>query len=299
MDSTTAGISTRGCALDMPWAPFFWVRFVPPNPLVTGGVSATDHRPVVSVVFVSYRRVDLLELSLASFLSTAAYPRSQLELILCDDGSPAEMQERMRRMPFDKLLLDGKNRGVGANTNKGIKAAQGEYILQLQDDWLCVGGGDFIEACLELFTERPDVHLIRLRQPFDGPFEVHRTGCGRTAQIYRNRPQWRETAGEYLYSDNPHMKRRRLHEVLGPYTEQRPMHVTEMDFCRRLEAQAQMRVAFIEGYTSFVHLGQDRSFNPLLRRQRWIKPLEHCAATAWVVRGCRALKRAFRGWFRR
>ena len=117
------------------------------------------------------------------------------------------------------------NRGMGYNTNKGIRAATGEYILQLQDDWECGGRPDFIEVALELFQARPDVALIRLREPFAGPHESYSLHPDRSVQIYHNRRVWRSTAGEYVYSDTPHMKRRSLHETLGLYLEGKPMHI--------------------------------------------------------------------------
>ena len=176
----------------------------------------------------------------------------------------------MRLLPFDVFLMASENRGMGNNTNKGIHAAAGAYILQLQDDWDCGGPPDFIEAALELFQERSDVAFIRLREPFAGPCEPHTLGSGREAQIYTQRTEWRSTAGEYVYSDNPHIKRRTLHDSLGRYLEGKAMNEVEMDFCRRFETQSTAKAAFIDGYSCFKHTGAAASFNPLHRRaQPW------------------------------
>ncbi|MCU1237285.1 MAG: tuaH, partial [Candidatus Solibacter sp.] len=95
--------------------------------------------PLVSVVVVGYNRLELLRKTITSFLNTTTYPRNSLELILCDDGSPESVQDQMRLLPFDVFLMASENRGMGNNTNKGIRAAAGAYILQLQDDWECGG----------------------------------------------------------------------------------------------------------------------------------------------------------------
>jgi GT2 family glycosyltransferase len=226
--------------------------------------------PLVSVIVVGYNRFDLLKRTITSFLNTTTYPRKSLELILCDDASPASVQDQMRSLPFDVFLMASQNGGMGYNTNKGIQAATGAYILQLQDDWECSGPPDFIEAALALFQERPDVSFIRLREPFAGPHALHTLRSGREAQIYRQRLDWRSTAGEYVYSDNPHIKRRTLHDSLGRYLEDKPMNQVEMDFCRRFEKQGSAKAAFINGYLCFTHTGVAASFNPLhTRRQPW------------------------------
>ena len=72
------------------------------------------------------------------------------------------------------------NCGMGHNTNKGIRAAMGDYILQLQDDWECQGRPDFIEVALALFQARPDVALLRLWEPFPG--RTSPTVCTRTGR---------------------------------------------------------------------------------------------------------------------
>jgi len=223
-----------------------------------------QNAPLVSVVVVSYDRLALLRRTVSSFLNKSTYPRTSLELILCDDGSPQSVQEQMRTLPFGLFLMSSQNCGIAHNTNKGLRAASGQYILQLQDDWECTGPADFIEVAIDLFTEREDVALVRLQDPFDGPHE----SCvlqpkGRTAHIYSKHQHWRATAGEYVYSDNPHIKRRRLHEILGFYAEGKPMHLTEMDFCRRFEKQPDMMAAFVDGYSCFLHTGLGSSFNPV------------------------------------
>ncbi len=225
----------------------------------TSGI-AQRHTPDVSVVFVTYNRLHHLRETLYSLLATISYPRSSLELIVCDDGSAAAIQEQIARLPFDVFLLGRANRGMGANTNKGLQAASGHYVLQLQDDWLCVGRGDFIEAALELFAERPDVGLIRLRTPNPSTPEQHRTASGRIAHIYPTGAF--SASNEFAYTDNPHIKRRQFHEALGHYLESRNMCSTEIAFGRCVDAQDALKVAWIEGYCVFEHIGDDFSFNP-------------------------------------
>ena len=245
---------------------------------------------VVSVILVTYKRVQHLRQTLSSLLETATYPRSQLEIILCDDGSPAEIQYLMRELPCDRFLLSARNAGMGANANKGLREATGDYILHLQDDWKCIGPPDLIEASLEVFRERPDVGFIRLRNAFDGPYEEYITASRRIVHIYYNRPERRGTAGEYAYTDNPHIKRKSVHDYCGLYKESRSMVETEMDFCFRFENQDVYRCAFIVGYETFMHTGESESFNPLARRARIAGILNRFAPGRWALKINRGLK---------
>ena len=118
---------------------------------------------LVSVLFITYKRIELLKETLESFLLNTDYPRESLELILCDDGSPVEIQKEMNNLKFNKLLFAKKNEGMAANVNKGILAASGEYILQLQDDWECKGPKDYLTLGVKALEENSDVGIIRYR----------------------------------------------------------------------------------------------------------------------------------------
>jgi len=168
-------------------------------------------------------------------------------------------------MGFDRVLLEGKNRGLGHNQNKGVRAAQGEFLLQVQDDWECRGPSDFLEAGVELLQERPDVWLVRYYDESVGvPAEHHVSASGRVARIYRN--QDLAKYGYFAYSDTPHLKRRDFHERFGSYAERVPMTVMEIAMCKAFASQSDAHVAFLEGYSDWKHLGREESRNPSGRR---------------------------------
>jgi hypothetical protein len=66
---------------------------------------------------------------------------------------------------------------------------------------------------------------------------------------------------------------------------------TEMDFCLRFESQDLYRCAFIKGYESFVHTGEDESFNPLARRARIARALNGFAPGRWAIKVALLLRR--------
>lgn len=241
----------------------------------------------VSVVVVGYKRPDLLLRTVTSFRTVSTYPH--LEFVLSDDGSPAKMQKEMRQMAFDLYAMASRNEGLGRNINKGMTAATGEYLLLLQDDWLCRGPADFVEAGLEVLAERPDVGLVRYRRSTrEPPFDLHVTGGGRRVRIYQNDSYAR--TGAYAYTDNPHLKRRSLHETLGMYLEGVPMTHMEHDFARRFDGQCKVKGAYIEGYDVFEHIGEEQSFNPSNRKGKLKDRLEANWMTRIPLRAYLAIK---------
>jgi glycosyltransferase involved in cell wall biosynthesis len=238
-------------------------------------------KPLVSVVVIGYKRPHLLKKTVETLLAKVSY--KPLEMILCDDGSPAAMKEQMRQLPFDVFLLADRNEGMGRNTNKGIQAAKGEFILHLQDDWECLGPPDLIEAAMEVLNEFPDVGLVRYRPvEKNAPYRTVQTKSGRTVRIYESSVF--ESTGEYIYSDRPHLKRRSFHEQLGLYPEGIPIPTTEIEFCKRYMAHPELKAAFVEGYESFQNNGDAETFNPSIRRGQLKKRLESHWHTRFLLR---------------
>ena len=195
------------------------------------------------------------------------------------------LQAEMRRLPFDTFLLPAENRGLGANTNAGLRAARGEFILQLQDDWLCDGPPGFIEAAIDVMTERPEIGFVRLRQPQP---ELHYTSwtsrSGRAVRVFDSPPARRS---DFVYTDTPHIKSRAFVAFMGDYLESRYMQKTELDMRDRFNAQTRFRAAFIEGFHLFEHIGADMSFNEP-------PPLARLSAALERVPGLRAAVRLYR-----
>ncbi len=226
-----------------------------------------SQQPLISVVITGYRRPEQLRITVESFRRVNRYPK--VELVLADDASPPEMQEEMRRLPIDRFLFAPRNRGLGANTNAGLAAARGDYVLQLQDDWLCNGPGDFLQAGLEVMRARPDIGMVRLHDR-DPSLDFERVElAGRRVKIYRHAPGTRQ----FVYSDNPHLKSRAFIDFIGPFVESRDMYRCEFEMRDRFNAQSRFLAAFVEGYALFEHIGEEvshRGLKPLARIGRFM-----------------------------
>jgi GT2 family glycosyltransferase len=90
-----------------------------------------EGQPLVTVSVLSYLRPEALERVLDS-LFTQAYPN--LEVIVVDNGSGAELTGAIRRQfPQVNLIELPENVGTSAR-NRGIEAARGEIIVTLDND---------------------------------------------------------------------------------------------------------------------------------------------------------------------
>jgi GT2 family glycosyltransferase len=81
-------------------------------------------------VIVSYKRRDLTERTLESFVATVSIPYS---LVVVDNGSPEDVVEWLRGLDADVLEL-GENRYPGYATNRGWERAPQEATILLRSD---------------------------------------------------------------------------------------------------------------------------------------------------------------------
>lgn len=95
-----------------------------------------EELPTVSAVIPAYNAADTIERALDSVYAQT-YPNIT-EVIVVDDGSTDATAQIVRRDFPDVKLIQQENAGVSAARNRGIEAAQGEYIafLDADDEWL-------------------------------------------------------------------------------------------------------------------------------------------------------------------
>ncbi|MGA9751482.1 MAG: glycosyltransferase [Acidobacteriota bacterium] len=259
---------------------------------------AESPSPRVSIAFISYRRPDLLSRSLEALRS--ALSSGHVEYIVCDDGSPKEMQDRIGALPADSFVLARENRGLGANQNAAVAHSRGDFILQVQDDWVFKGPKDFLDSVLEVMEEFPDIAFVRLWHNA-GLRRAHETRIskkGLTVRVFLPAPLDSIEESQYLYSDRPHLKRREFHKAVGSYREDLRMIAMETEFARRCESMPALRFAVIEGYEDlFDHCGIEVSHNPTQRRENLRQTLAKNPITGWAWR-CYVRLRYGRDWDR-
>ena len=95
---------------------------------------ATLQIPPITVVMATYNRADKVKYSIDSILKQSF---SNFEFIIVDDGSSDQTPEILREYSdCDKRIVIHcqKNQGLAAARNEGVRQAQGEYIVFMDDD---------------------------------------------------------------------------------------------------------------------------------------------------------------------
>jgi glycosyltransferase involved in cell wall biosynthesis len=223
--------------------------------------------PLVSVLFVTYKRFDLLKKAVESFQRNTAYPN--LELVITDDGSGPEIQAQIRTLRADVFALLPKNRGLGANNNNGIRRCNGKYILMIQDDWECRGPADYLANAVAVLEANPRLGFIHfagaphpsdLAQPLQGSAEP----C-----YVVPRPHEDGRAEIFFYSDQPHIQSRASFDHVGYYKEDRDMDKCEIDYNRRWKNQTQFLTAAFPAYYMKVFSNEGEALQRSFRTTRF------------------------------
>jgi len=203
-----------------------------------------DH-PLVSVLFITYKRIDLLESALRAFRKNTDYPN--LEIVIADDGSGAEIQRRIRMLPADVFALSPKNSGLGANNNNGLRHCTGKYILMIQDDWRCQGPPDYLANAVAVFEANPQVGIINFAGG-NHPPDLTQPLPGSSGPCYVTPTPVVSNKEEFLYSDQPHLQSRDALEFVGDYYEDRNIGRAETDYSQRWERQNRFLTAVFPNY---------------------------------------------------
>jgi len=255
----------------------------------------------LQVVFITYNRSQLLTQSLERIRQQ---PQLQGVRVICSDDCSTEVhQSAIARMGFDQVVSAPKNGGLGRNNNKGLRACDSKYQLMVQDDCMLLN----VQAVLDsvaILEGDASVGMVRLHgDPSHFPL-IEREANGVRYWVADHTSPAYEAQKDTLprrrvYSDQPHVRRRELHEhVVGYYAEGIPMEKTERDYEDRMDAQSALFVAFLSPahVDYFDHLQHEfslRTNNFKHRMDRLIldvlEPLK--VRDTWLYKGLRSLYR--------
>ncbi|MDR1657446.1 MAG: glycosyltransferase [Deltaproteobacteria bacterium] len=120
-----------------------------------------DH-PFVSVIIPTYNRIGPLRRAIDSVLTQK---EADFELIVVDDGSTDQTTDVLSSLVQSgliKLIALGKNCGVSAARNAGIKAAQGELVafLDSDDQWM----PEKLKAQVDFMAQNPSLMISQCQE---------------------------------------------------------------------------------------------------------------------------------------
>ncbi|MDE2482982.1 MAG: glycosyltransferase family 2 protein [bacterium] len=120
----------------------------------------TKPRGLVSIVMLSWNAPEFTRTALASIAEFTSEP---YEVIVVDNGSEEKTLEMLRQIedPHVRVIYNATNRGFGGGNNDGIVAADGEYVVILNNDVIVTQG--WLDALLAPFARIPSVGVTAPR----------------------------------------------------------------------------------------------------------------------------------------
>jgi glycosyltransferase involved in cell wall biosynthesis len=255
----------------------------------------------LQVVFITYNRSHLLAQSFARIRET---PLLQGVRVICsDDGSAPEHQQAIATMGFDQVVGAEKNGGLGRNNNKGLRACDSKYQLMVQDDCMLLNVQAVVDSVAILEAD-PSIGMVRLHgEPGHFPLIEKEAHGVRYWVADHTSPAYEALKAvpprRRVYSDQPHVRRRELHErVVGYYAEGIQMERTERDYEDRMDAQSELFVAFLHPteINAFDHLQHGESIRLASRKNRMDEAILRIVGplnlrNTWLYKGLRSLYR--------
>jgi len=191
---------------------------------------------LVSVIIVNYNGIKFLEDCFRSLYHQTCSP---CEVILVDnasrDGSIEFIQEHF---PDVKILIQTMNLGFAGGTNAGIREAQGEFILTLNNDTIVTPC--FIEELIKPMTHDPSVGMCASKMVFPDA-RVNSTGlCISRSGAAWNRGMFESDQGQFDQSKEVFgpcagaaLYRRAMLDEIGLFDEDFFMYMEDVDLAFR------------------------------------------------------------------
>jgi GT2 family glycosyltransferase len=151
--------------------------------------------PLASVIIPNWNGANHLPICLDA-LQEQTYP--YLEVILVDNGSTDGSQGLVAdRYPEVRLLALEHNLGLTGGNNQGFRAAQGEFLISLNNDTEVDSG--FVEALVTALLDHPAAGMAAAKMLlFDQRDTLHSAGDGYGLDgIPFNRGVWQRDEGQF------------------------------------------------------------------------------------------------------
>jgi hypothetical protein len=236
----------------------------------------------VTLVVLSCARYDLLDATVRSFFRINEYPIREV-LISEDSGDPdalGHLESIFKPYNIDvTFFVRSSRQGINACMDVLYSRVQTEFVLHLEDDWLCTStSGDFIERAKEVLSTDDNILQVWLRPPYDcNGHPLDDDILGSLHARYRllktgYRGKW------HGYSNNPNLRRKREYLLLGAggYTSMARENSAASEVAiNQFYLERGLRAAvLVEPDAGFIHIGGARSIASTFHgpRTSWSSP---------------------------
>lgn len=167
------------------------------NDATNGDNQGAVQSSLTSIIILTWNQLEYTKACLASIAVNTPEP---YELILVDngsaDGTVAWLREQVSADSRIRLIENAENRGFAAGCNQGIRAAQGDFILLLNNDTVVTPG--WLAGMKELLDRYPDAGIVGpMTNSASGVQVVAEAGYGSLAELpawsgaFRENNRWR------------------------------------------------------------------------------------------------------------
>lgn len=202
-----------------------------------------DNLPHVTVVIVTFRRLNEIRKTIDALLKHIVYPRAKLHFLIADDHSGGDYVEQIISTPRYKALdmrasVTPENGGWAKNANLALSKVETPYHFFIEDDYLLMKELD-LRVGVALLETKPHIGMLRYRGTAGGHVILHQMEADISAYV----PTHQDGVGLpgkltyclldsgspdlYLYSHGASLRRKSFHEFYGPYPEGLKLGATE------------------------------------------------------------------------
>lgn len=245
--------------------------------------------PHITIVVVTFRRLNEIRKTIDALLKNVVYPRHKLHWLIADDHSDdtGEYVNAIVNTPRYKMLdmkasITEHNCGWGCNANTAIAKVETELMFFLEDDMQLTAPLD-LRVGVALMETLPHVGMLRYRGTAGDHFVLHQMEC----DISKYLPDYQDAEGlsgkltyclidsgspsAYVYSNGSHLKRKSFHapENYGSYDEGKKLGHTEESFAittkERMKLPNAPAIAILPDFIKNVwnHFGQSYQLTEL------------------------------------
>jgi GT2 family glycosyltransferase/glycosyltransferase involved in cell wall biosynthesis len=126
------------------------------HPVFSPLMLLTNEKPVLSIVIPVYGQHDTTYNCLASIAANP--PSVSYEVIVADDASPEAAADALNMVQGIRIVRHPDNLGFLGNSNAGVAAAKGEWLVLLNNDTLVCRNA--FDALLNTFSDYPAAGLV-------------------------------------------------------------------------------------------------------------------------------------------
>jgi len=117
-----------------------------------------ETRPLVSIIIIHYRRVDLLHRCLLSLVRNVSYAALET-IVVCNSPLDDDLKQLSGCFSGIRYIYNDKNLGYAGGGNAGIRAASGQYIFILNND--IEVDADCIAPLVEVCENDPSIAMAQ------------------------------------------------------------------------------------------------------------------------------------------